>query len=59
MHDGHSPKCVFEISVREVYMHCPKFMLSKLGQNNTQANVPTIGDILREVIEDGIGKKKV
>ena len=56
---GHSPKCVIEISVQEVYIHCPKSVIrSKLWQNNTLANVPTIGDILKEVTEDDIGGKE-
>ena len=59
VHGGGSPKCVIEISVREVYIHCPKFLIhSKLWRNNTLANVHMIGDILIEVIEDVIGGKE-
>ena len=33
-------------------------MCSNLWKNNTLANVPTIGNILKEVTEDGIGVKE-
>ncbi len=58
-HGGHHPKCVIEISVQEVYIHCPKSVIrSKLWQNDTLVDVPTIGDILKEVTKDDIGGKK-
>ena len=50
---------MIEISVQEVYIHCPKSVIrSKLWQNDTLANVPTIGDILKEVTEDDLGGKE-
>ena len=59
VHGGHNPKCVIEISVQEVYIQCPKSLIgSKLWHNDTLANVPTIGDILKEVTEDDIGGKE-
>ena len=58
-HGGHSPRCVIEIAVKEVYIHCPKSVIrSNLWQSDILANVPTIGDILKEVTKDGIGGKK-
>ena len=53
------PKCVIEISAHEVYIHCPKSVIrSKLWKKDTLANVPTIGDILKEVTQDDIGGKE-
>ncbi|NCW52857.1 MAG: hypothetical protein EBV97_03455 [Rhodobacteraceae bacterium] len=55
-HNGHSPKCVIEITVAEVYIHCPKSVIrSKLWNSDTPIDVPTIGDILKEVTKNDIG----
>ena len=57
--ERHRPKCVIEISVQEVYFHCPKSVIrSKLWKKDTLANVPTIGNILKEVTEDDIVGKE-
>ena len=59
VHDRHRPKCVIEVSVQEFYIRCPKSEIrSKLWKKDTLANVPTIGDILKEVTEDDIGGKE-
>lgn len=55
-HKGHYPSCVIQISIEEVYVHCPKSLLrSKLWNIDASLDVPTIGEILREVTNNDLG----
>ena len=55
-HDGHRPNCVIQVSVDEVYVHCPKSLLrSRFWASEGPLDIPTIGEILREVTNNDLG----
>ena len=55
-HNNHVPTCVIKIAIHEVYIHCPKSILrSKLWDSGPDENIPTIGEILREVTDQELG----
>ncbi len=58
-HEGNSPTCIIQISILEVYVHCPKSILrSQLWNIDETVKVPTIGEILAEVTQNKfVGEK--
>ena len=52
----HLPKTVIHITVEEVYIHCPKSVIrSHLWEGDKPKDIPSIGDILREVTDNELG----
>ena len=52
----HLPKTVIHITVEEVYIHCPKSVIrSYLWEGDKPKDIPSIGDILREVTDNELG----
>ena len=52
----HLPKTVIQITVEEVYIHCPKSIIrSHLWEGEKPNGIPSIGDILREVTDNELG----
>ena len=55
----HYPNCVIQISIHEVFVHCPKSILrSKLWNADRAVDLPTIGEILSEVTQNDLGGRQ-
>ncbi len=56
---GNSPNCVIQISINEVYIHCPKSILrSNLWDVDCSVDLPEIGEILREITQNELGRRE-